>query len=486
MELPFWALSKTGDDEMDNANPALPPPLPGPGGRLSWRRFLGISGLLFLLVLWGVYAIPWDAKPADDADLRPRNQRLAPAENAFTALESAGRKLVVKFPAVNGRKRSWWELESGASWDAAFADEVLAANAEAFKEAEVGLACEHYASPPVVDAVSVMPWLSRHKELVQLLSIKSKRAQLAGDPAAALHAASLGWRVGQLAADNPCSLMEWLVGNSCQHIALAQMERIAADARTPEPVLRDLLGQLDRWDPQAPVRDYQEAMRGDYQMAKNTVELLLYGDGKRLGVENLSGQFSRKPYFFKKNMTERMLADYYHHLIASAELPYPKIRQEYPGMPREPANGWEKAVMVASPNSVGKVMFFMLVPGSAASGKGCQLQAQVAALRLKVALRLYEQRQGRLPETLAALVPEYLKSVPADPYDGQPMRYSKVERKVWAVGRDLKDHGGRIRYPEVFMVDFLGGYDLALPLGTRDVTPKPATPSPPEDPPAAP
>lgn len=59
-----------------------------------------------------------------------------------------------------------------------------------------------------------------------------------------------------------------------------------------------------------------------------------------------------------------------------------------------------------------------------------------------VALRLFEKRTGKLPATLAELVPAYLTAVPRDPYDGKPFRYVPEKRLVYAVGMDLKDSGG--------------------------------------------
>ena len=45
----------------------------------------------------------------------------------------------------------------------------------------------------------------------------------------------------------------------------------------------------------------------------------------------------------------------------------------------------------------------------------------------------------RLPETLESLVPELLAAVPADPFDGKPLRYSREDAVVYSVGEDLKD-----------------------------------------------
>ena len=52
---------------------------------------------------------------------------------------------------------------------------------------------------------------------------------------------------------------------------------------------------------------------------------------------------------------------------------------------------------------------------------------------------------GRLPDTLAELVPAYLAAVPLDPYDGQPVRYKKlpVGYVVYSVGMGWTDQGER-------------------------------------------
>lgn len=52
--------------------------------------------------------------------------------------------------------------------------------------------------------------------------------------------------------------------------------------------------------------------------------------------------------------------------------------------------------------------------------------------------------QNQLPDSIAALVPAYLKSVPTDPFDGQPLRYRRLEKGyvIYSLGADLKDDGG--------------------------------------------
>jgi hypothetical protein len=61
-----------------------------------------------------------------------------------------------------------------------------------------------------------------------------------------------------------------------------------------------------------------------------------------------------------------------------------------------------------------------------------------------LAIRAYKLDHGDLPESLDALVPDYLPSVPIDYMDGRPIRYSKAEHAIWTIG--------------------LGGNPLAAPL----------------------
>jgi hypothetical protein len=63
-----------------------------------------------------------------------------------------------------------------------------------------------------------------------------------------------------------------------------------------------------------------------------------------------------------------------------------------------------------------------------------------------VAAERYRLRHGTWPASLAALVPEFLRQVPADPYDGQPLRYRRLPDGVliYSVSTDGQDDGGTI------------------------------------------
>lgn len=62
------------------------------------------------------------------------------------------------------------------------------------------------------------------------------------------------------------------------------------------------------------------------------------------------------------------------------------------------------------------------------------------------ALERYRLRNGAYPETLEALVPDFLAAVPIDPMDGQPIRYAQNDNglfRLWSIGDDRQDQKGR-------------------------------------------
>ena len=66
-------------------------------------------------------------------------------------------------------------------------------------------------------------------------------------------------------------------------------------------------------------------------------------------------------------------------------------------------------------------------------------------LLLQLALRAYCLERGQYPPAPSALVPAYLKAIPADPFGaGEPVHYKRSGTKyiLWSVGPDEKNDGG--------------------------------------------
>jgi hypothetical protein len=67
--------------------------------------------------------------------------------------------------------------------------------------------------------------------------------------------------------------------------------------------------------------------------------------------------------------------------------------------------------------------------------------------QLAVAAEAYRTKTGTLPERSDDLTPEYVVRIPADPFDGQPLRFKREGKDLifYSVGEDGVDNGGVVR-----------------------------------------
>ena len=83
-------------------------------------------------------------------------------------------------------------------------------------------------------------------------------------------------------------------------------------------------------------------------------------------------------------------------------------------------------------------------------GLAAEAEAERRVIITGVALKRYFEKYGQYPETLQVLAPEFLKSVPMDFMNGQPLHYKLAEPGrflLYSVGLDGVDNGGKIPTP---------------------------------------
>lgn len=71
-----------------------------------------------------------------------------------------------------------------------------------------------------------------------------------------------------------------------------------------------------------------------------------------------------------------------------------------------------------------------------------EMEVKRALNAAAIAVKRHEAKQGKLPESLGVLVPEFASEVPVDWMDGKPLRYRRGEGSdflLWSIGRDLWD-----------------------------------------------
>jgi hypothetical protein len=76
--------------------------------------------------------------------------------------------------------------------------------------------------------------------------------------------------------------------------------------------------------------------------------------------------------------------------------------------------------------------------------KDANITAQIRAARVAIAVERFRLAHDQLPLDLAELGPSGTGELPADPFDGRPLRYKRLPRgyAVYSVGEDAADDGG--------------------------------------------
>ena len=92
----------------------------------------------------------------------------------------------------------------------------------------------------------------------------------------------------------------------------------------------------------------------------------------------------------------------------------------------------------------------LLMPSiSATTRRTAWSQTTIQEVVVSCALERYQLTHRQLPDTLDALVPEFMARVPQDVIDGQPLRYRRVRGDqfvLYSIGRNERDDGGQIAW----------------------------------------
>jgi hypothetical protein len=107
-------------------------------------------------------------------------------------------------------------------------------------------------------------------------------------------------------------------------------------------------------------------------------------------------------------------------------------------------NRQDTAIKVA--HKRGFVMTGMILASlSSAAVREANTLASIELASTALAVERFRHRRGRLPASLTEIAPEFLEKLPADPFDGAPLRYRVLSQGyiLYSVGRDGHDDGGR-------------------------------------------
>lgn len=238
------------------------------------------------------------------------------------------------------------------------------------------------------------------------------------------------FRLGQLLASGKGLLINYLVAaaefdSGVESVARLRRENLSLADR------HRLLEALD-----SPPQDawLQDTLRAEYSYWS-----LVIDDPALLGLEEprqMAEESFLSSYFYQKNRTKQLFADFYRQMISSAESSCAEAKT--PEIEQFDGKSWRAYL---SPNAAGRITFNIGAPSMMGTlTTKCGVFSRLALTRAQLAADIYAAETGQKAPSLQALVPEYLDAVPMDGFDGQPIRYA--DGVVYSVGEDFADDGG--------------------------------------------
>jgi len=419
-----------------------PTPRLDPGGTaLSWLAGLTVFSTVFVAAAassgWalGERATPYPA------DLQVERRLVPATENGF-------KLLVFKVNDIYWPDRDEGRLAAkmlAGRWEDGAADlavKILEHNAVPLERFDQCLRRPQFQFP---QSRSNSAWLRTSNEWLRLGRVVALRAMAkgrAGRGAAAVEDAMRLVRLGHRIEAAQGNLLHWNSGSRLKLVGLSCLARLLPIVELRARNLVRFAKELRHYPAHA--LGLQDAYRWEYGVLHRQVDGIASGDidlmEMGIVVNHQRLRDWNSPEYFDPDHTKQVLAAGIRLAIHGLSHYEPG---RLPGLFQELAELRENTEKL-NVNPIG-VMFYksslskgILVPLRQVAKENTYL----AALRTLLALKAWQKQHGSLPTGLGELVPAFLDDVPKDPFDGQPLRYSRAKKIVYSVGEDCKDAGG--------------------------------------------
>ena len=434
-------------------------------------RILKVIGIVFgvplviLIIVGIIYSI--DESPPNDADLRLARLNVPDEENAFTCFKEAAENLV--WP--NRGSPEWCDFEGFIDgspydaddtadpatdatrpepWDAERVGNQLARNEEALRLVGQGLARGKVEAPRSAYFGADEPYLLPLRNLRKPKALLAISLMKAGKPHEAMDEAFSLIRLGRMVEQSRGPVLTYLIGVSLRQSGYWCIIRILGGGQLDDATLREYHRTLETLKPET------EALINSAKVD--------YGLEAQLLHETKSGEIFRRAgnrkitvpgVLFHRNATQRLFAQMRRTQIENiSRKPGEYAVSEIQKLKKEQNGPWGWR-MLLDPNLAGRYLAGLLAVSDDMLAKSfrCAIMPH-GQTRLMIALKRYKLKTGSLPKSLAELKPDYIDDVPADPFDGKPMRYNSDKKVIYSIGDDLKDDGGHSEKDEVYRIRF--------------------------------
>lgn len=389
-----------------------------------------------------------DTAPKGYRDYMPGYRTVADGKNAVIPISKAVRNLE-HWDSMNER---WKKSKKDGVWQNDYWEKTLATNKEVYELIKKASKMPYLQikKPVRVDSVTVglmhMMKCTRLLEFHLIYSLNTNNLETAAEQMATAE------RLARLAMEADGGLVGWLVAIASYQRVFDMMDRMLDHPLCKDKQIVLLRKQLDAV-PLGADR-FKDAFRFEFLVFSNLVndmylgkfspdEVMGVGDGGKKSAVRQILTLAMVRAFLQPNRSIRQYARVVKHAHRMASLPAWKRKN----LKKSEFLQWLEDKPVSrdfvSFNAIGNVLIKLAAPlVLEQASKLDQHVSKLNMLRLKVALKRYHLKHGALPDALDKLTPQWIKALPADPYDGKKIRYSAKKRLLWCVGEDGKNAGG--------------------------------------------
>jgi hypothetical protein len=287
----------------------------------------------------------------------------------------------------------------------------------------------------------LLPEMEDFRNAARLLALDARVKAAHGQMPRAMEDVRAMFALARHGMTNPI-LVPLLIACGTDEMAVHTLEAVLKSTQPPAPLLAGLgLSASEEYERNLPrVLRMEEAF-----VVSAMVDI---GIGEDVSVLDAMGMRGASQPALQKVLTDPLLAGWRVFLAQEEMVAYRAGIREYQRLAAMPyyevAKEWRE---LAEPESICRrgIMAAMLMPAiGRCATVVTRADARHAVACVAVAAARYRAEKGRLPETLDALVPEYLPAVPRDPFDGKPLRMVTRDGRLvfYSIGPDMKDDGG--------------------------------------------
>lgn len=409
------------------------------------RKALKVAGVAFcVLVLMRILLMVYvatqpDAPPFDDSDMLPRRPDISSDENGFDALmKSAG--LGENLP--DGYYDDLNELKDRDS------REVDRHNLESLKRIydaryrrmRKALKYPYLVSPPnsyleVRDVYSANV-INGMRAMTRYALACAWHEARAGNQRQALKHIEFVMRLGYDLQNSHGDLLYLMLGTSAQENALKETNTMLDSGLLSDEAIPELIKMFNDFAPDP--KHLEQTIKCLYEFSKSLNHAM---QSEQVGfIERIDNRIA-----IRQNIMLKIYYDQHKFMAGQARMPLKDVDKNQWRVPHKKSGYFEEKLSAWTRPSQGiaRIVMSVAMPNYFRSFERYALhRTEWRMIQTKLAILSYYSEHGKLPESLDAITPLYIKVIPIDPMDGKTLRYDAKKGIIWSVGFNFKNDSG--------------------------------------------